>query len=186
MQFKEIEVKYAADNIKLSDFKQLVQKYDIKSSLLVSSFDDYFVNSTGDFIRYRHGGSGSRDELTIKRKTNPTNNIDRIEVNVKACGNDILTISTFASLMGYKHDFTIYKTCDIVFTDKACVVYYIIYDQEFKEVRRFIEIEALEDYAWESENQAWEHVVEWENNLKSLGITPQHRLRKSLFEIFHK
>lgn len=184
MKFKEIETKYSADEIKFEAFLKLVEPMGIKKKMTVSSFDDYFVNSDGDFIRYRY--SDERGELTIKRKTSSRNNNERVEVNVPTSGDNYNTIAAFVSFLGYQHNFGIYKTCKIFWFDKVDLVYYVVYDKEFKELRRFIEIEALEDVEWESEEHAMAEVIKYEKLLEPLGITPQHRLRKSLFELFRK
>lgn len=184
MEFKEIEFKYSADEIKFESFMKIIDQLPITKKLLVSSFDDYFVNESDDFIRYRY--SSDRGELTIKRKTNNKNNNHRVEVNVPTSGDNFTAVQAFVNLLGYSHNFGIYKTCQIFWLDKVDLVYYVVYDKEFKELRRFIEIEALEDHNWESEEQAIAEVVKYEKMLEPLGITPQHRLKKSLFEIFSK
>jgi adenylate cyclase class IV len=185
MKFKEVELKYSADDIKFESFMKIIDSLPVKKKMTVSSFDDYFVNEEGDFVRYRH--TDERGELTIKRKTQKTNNNQRVEVNVPTSGDNLKTIDAFVGLLGYKHNFGIYKTCKIFWLDKVDLVYYIVYDKEFKELRRFIEIEALEDgVEWESEEQALAEVVKYEKMLEPLGITPQNRMRKSLFELFRK
>jgi adenylate cyclase class IV len=184
MRFKEIETKYAAENIKREAFLNIVGSLSVRKKMNVSSCDTYFVNDAGDFVRYRH--TDDRGELTIKRKTNKSNNNDRIEVNLPTDGNNINTVEAFCGLLGYKYNFDIFKTCNIFWIDRVVLVYYVIYDKELKELRRFIEIEADEDLEWESEEQAWAEVVKYEKLLEPLDITPQNRLRKSLFEIFRK
>jgi adenylate cyclase class IV len=185
MKFKEVELKYSADDIKFESFMKIIETLPVKKKMMVSSFDDYFVNGEGDFVRYRH--TDERGELTIKRKTQKTNNNQRVEVNVPTSGDNLKTIEAFVGLLGYKHNFGIYKTCKIFWLDKVDLVYYVVYDKEFKELRRFIEIEALEDgIEWESEEQALAEVVKYEKMLEPLGITPQNRMRKSLFELFRK
>lgn len=184
MRFKELEVKYDAANINAGDFFALIETMPIVKQITVSSYDDYFTNENNDFVRYRH--NNDIGELTTKRKTNNSNNNNRIEVNLPTEGGQFSTVSTFLGLMGYKYNFGIYKTCQIYWTNKVNLVYYIVYDKTFQEKRRFIEIEANEDYPWESEDQAWSEILKYEKKLESLSITPQHRLKKSLFEIFYK
>jgi len=184
VQFKEIETKYDADNIKMSDFLKIVENLPIRKKLMVSSYDEYYTNDDGNFVRYRH--HTDRGELTVKRKTNDKNNLDRIEVNLPTIGDNVKTTSAFLGLLGYEPNFSIYKTCNIFWTDKVDLVYYVVYDMELKEKRRFIEIEADEELEWESEEEAWEEILKYEKMLEPLGITPKHRLRKSLFEIFRK
>lgn len=186
MHFKEIETKYDAKDISLEDFKKVFGDNDLKvdKHLLVSSYDTYFTNKSGEFIRYRF--TDNRGELTIKRKTNERSNTDRIEVNIPTDGDNLQAVTEFAKLLGYNHNFTIYKTCDIYWTGKVDLVYYVVYDTEFRELRRFIEIEALEELEWENEDEAWNEITHYEKMLEPLGIKPQSRLRKSLFETFYK
>lgn len=185
MHFKEIETKYDADNINIKQFHEIIAKLPVRKHLLVSSFDDYFINKKDEFVRYRH--KPDRGELTIKKKMpNAKNNNERVEVNLPTSGDNLEATEAFLELQGYKYNFGIYKTCDIFWTDKVDLVYYVVYDKNFKELRRFIEIEADEDLEWESEEEAWSEILKYEKMLEPLGITPQHRLRKSLFEIFKK
>lgn len=183
VKFKEIESKYDATNIKMSDFLKIIDTLPIRKKLMISSYDDYFTNKNGEFVRYRH--HPDRGELTIKKKMpGAKNNNERVEVNMPTAGDNLPAVTTFLGLQGYDHNFGIYKTCNIFWTDKVDLVYYVVYDKELKEMRRFIEIEADEHLEWESEDEAWNEVLKYEKLLEPLGITPQHRLRKSLFEIF--
>lgn len=182
MQFREIEAKYDASEISLKDFKHLVEsRFKVKKQLLVSSYDDYFVDIEGNFLRYRH--KEGRGELTIKRKLDEYNN-KRIEVNLPTDGAAIEAVSQFVNLLGYKHNFCIYKTCQVYWVDNMVICYYVVYNEEWKEQRRFIEIEADEDFGWKSESTAWDAVENYEKAFKDLGIGPQNRLKKSLFEMF--
>lgn len=184
MNFKEIETKYAADGISMQAFIDLVTTLNPPKWMMVSSYDDYFINKDNDFIRYRY--TDDRGELTIKKKTSDKNNNERIEVNVPTKGDNFKTVQAFVDLLGYKHNFGIYKTCKIAFLDTAVLVYYVVYDKEMKELRRFIEVEANEEHHWDSEQEAWDEVVKYEKFLEPLGITPKNRLKKSLFEMFKK
>lgn len=183
MHFKELETKYFADDINMNDFIELVEP--LKPEwMMVSSYDDYFINDKDEFIRYRyHDHMG---ELTIKRKTTDANNNNRIEVNVPTDGKSSDAIEAFAGLLGYQKNFSVFKTCKIAFLEKAVLVYYVVYDENLVEKQRFIEVEAKETYAWTSEEEAWATVVEFENMLAPLGISAKNRLKKSLFEIFKK
>jgi adenylate cyclase class IV len=183
MKNKEIETKYLADEIGMEEFVSLVDKLNPEWTM-VSSYDDYYVNEKGEFIRYRyHDHMG---ELTIKRKTIDLNNNNRVEVNVPTDGKSSNAISAFCDLLGYKKNFSIFKTCKIAFLEKIVLVYYVVYDENLKEKKRFIEVEANEKYNWASEEEAWNEVIKYENMLSSLGISSKNRLKKSLFEIFKK
>ncbi len=65
-------------------------------------------------------------------------------------------------------------------------MYYVVYDQDMKELDRFLEIEMLEDYPWKSEQEARKHLAMVETWLSSLGATPENRESKSLFERYRK
>ena len=184
MKFKEIETKYAADDKSMQDFIDLVVPMNPVKTMLVSSYDDYFVNKNDNFIRYRY--TDDHGELTIKYKTTDKNNNERIEINLPTAGDNLSHVAEFCKHLGYNWNFGIYKTCKIYWVDHMVLVYYVVYDKEMKELRRFIEIEADEEHDWESEQVAWDKVVEYEKLLQPLGITPQNRLKKSLFEIFYK
>ncbi len=183
MHFKELETKYYATNIGMDDFVKLVQPLN-PEWVMVSSYDDYFTNNSDEFIRYRY--HDTMGELTIKRKTQDTNNNNRVEVNLPTQGKSSKAVEAFVDLLGYKLNFSIFKTCKIAFLEKAVLVYYVVYDQNLNELQRFIEVEANEKYPWTSEQEAWDEVVKYEKMLEPLGITPKHRLRKSLFELFKK
>lgn len=188
MKFKEIETKYYADAVSIDSFEKLVKDVldgqEPRKKMMVSSYDEYFVNKNNDFIRYRY--TDDRGELTIKRKTSDKNNNERIEVNVPTSGDNLKAIEVFCNLLGYDYNFGIYKTCKIYWIDKVVLVWYVVYDKSMKEMKRFIEIEADEDLEWESEEQAWAEVVKYEKMLEPLAITSKNRVRKSLFELFVK
>jgi len=181
MKNKEIETKYVADKIEMIEFVNLIDKLN-PEWIMVSSYDAYFTNDSDEFIRYRY--HDSMGELTIKRKTTNNNNLMRVEVNLPTEGKSLSTVEAFVNLLGYKRNFSIFKTSKIAFFEKAVLVYYIVYDENFNEKQRFIEVEANEKYNWTSENEAWEEVVKYEKTLEPLGITPKNRLKKSLFELF--
>src|SRR6478609_5413989 len=105
MHFKEIELKYSANEIDMNVFVAAVDIYQ-PNWIMVSSFDDYFVNDSEEFIRYRY--TDDRGELTIKRKTEKSNNINRVEVNLKTEGKNFATVKAFVDLLGYKLNFSIY------------------------------------------------------------------------------
>jgi adenylate cyclase class IV len=186
IKHKELEVKYDAKDISLAKFEKVVDSYAGNSPiswLMVSSYDDYYCNSQEDFIRHRYRDNYS--ELTIKRKTTPANNNTRVEVNLKCDGNTIETVAAFADLLGYTKSFSVYKTCKIAFLNNLVIAYYIVYDADLVEKRRFVEIEANESYPWSSEEEAWDHIERFEEeNLSTLGLSSRNRLKKSLFEFF--
>lgn len=185
MKHKEIEFKYNAADISMEKFIELAKNLKPFKQLLVSSHDDYFVDAKNNFIRYRHRDGWG--ELTIKRKMSDKNNNERIEVNIPTSGQNYEDTEAFVNLLGYKHNFGIFKTSQIYWIDNIVMAYYVVYNkQTLKEEQRFVEIEADESHPWESEEQAWAHVEKYEKLLEPLGISSRHRMRKSLFEIFAK
>ena len=185
MKFKEIEFKYDASDVSMEKFIEIAETLNPGKRMLVSSHDDYFVDSKNNFIRYRH--HDARGELTIKRKMSDKNNNERIEVNLPTSGDNFAATEAFVNLLGYKHNFGIFKTSKIYWVDNVVIAYYVVFNKNtLKEERRFIEIEADEDYAWPSEALAWAHVEKYEKILEPLGISSRHRMRKSLFELFVK
>lgn len=181
----EVEAKYKAHDIKYKDFRDLVDKLNPRWQE-VSSWDDYFVNRSckEDFSRYRNfDGKG---QITSKEKTSDANNNTRIEYNINLGDNKFETIEEWHKSKGYKHEFKIFKTCFIAWLPTVDLVYYIVYNEELKELDRFIEIECLEDHPWKDEEEAWNEVIKYEKMLEPLGIVPQNRMKKSLFEIYKK
>lgn len=184
-EFLEIETKYAANAVTVSQFNTLITTWKPKQHLNVSGWDYYFMSTEDpdDFIRYR--ASPTKPQLTMKRKTKDGNNYVRIELNVPL-GNDanLATITAFCELLGFKFNFQIWKTCWIYWFDKFNVVYYIVGDNNLTEQDRFMEIEMDEEHPWINSEEAWAILVEVEKRMTPLGVSPQARLKKSLYERF--
>lgn len=182
-EFIELEYKYKADNVSLSDFKKTMQELNITKTLDVSSWDSYYTKGSEEFVRFRN--SATDPELTIKRKTKNSNNWVRTEVDLALNKNKINdeTVSNFLELLNYKKNFKIYKSCFIFWTDDVNFVYYIVYNEDMKELGRFIEVEVNKNKA-----STVEHSIsilnDYEKELGSLGISAQNRLKKSLFEMY--
>lgn len=189
MKFCEVETKYRAKAVKLSDFISLVKGWTDKpkDELVVSGWDYYFVDETDpeDFIRYR--ASPTKPQLTMKRKTKADNNYVRREVNVPL-GKDatLETVTAFCEDLGFMFNFKIWKSCWIYWFDRYNVVYYIVSDDNLTEQDRFMEIEMDEEHPWEDASEAWDLLTIVEKTMAPLGISPQARLRKSLFEMFRQ
>jgi adenylate cyclase class IV len=179
----EIEFKYKADNITLSKFLSWIQTKKAEKNLDVSGWDIYYSgkNQSFEFIRYRaHPGL----ELTIKIPQNNSNQ-NRFELNVPLSPKvNEWMITKFCNLFGFEEDFRIFKSCFIYWFEKVDVVYYIVFDKNMNEKARFIEIEARQDYPFTSLEEAKTAVEEIESELSCLGITPQNRMRNSLWNMF--
>lgn len=198
MQFKEIETKYRVDPSLLIEFKKLVDKVPtIKQFLYIEGEDEYYLHPHTpdiDFARYRrpsHGLDNNRSELTFKSKPKDAkNNIVRTEINFRVDNTPPNTIREGLKLQGYVFNFSIFKTCQIYKVEDATLVYYSVYDTTDNSntaVHSFLEIEVDEEQLNHmTEEQAWLVLEKWEKYLAPLGIKPQNRLKKSLFELFRR
>lgn len=188
----ELEYKYLANSVKMSDFNAFALSLNPEKRIEVSSWDIYFKSSNPslpfEFMRYRQG---PRPELTIKIKTNENNNNARTEIDVPLNPNipekEVEHIvASFCQQFGFKEEFRIYKFCSIFYYEKTDMVYYITFNEEMHEQDRFIEIEARKDRPFEKAEDAWKLVHELEQKFSIFGITPQHRMRRSQWEMNKK
>lgn len=186
----ELEYKYKADKVKLTDFIKLVKSLNPIKRLDISSWDHYYT--TVDSVSFQRFRQSDSPELTKKIKTVDGNNWNRIEVDLPLDKSRLTeeVVRKYVGLDGYIHDFTIYKTCVIFWLDNVNYVYYITYDEDLKELDRFIEVEVNKNKvailnSSENNNQG----AEWTLNqaasvLRTIGITPQNRMKKSLFDLY--
>lgn len=184
---REIEYKYNAQSVKMDKFIEFARSLKPEKELQVASWDIYYAHpkSTSlpfDFMRLRMGNT---PELTVKIKTTEINNNDRIEIDVPLRPIPFLSeiVSAFVKLFGFEENFRIHKYCEIFFFEKADMVYYIAHNENMEETGRYIEIEARKDVEFSSHEEAVALVKEWEQKLSYLGITPQHRIKKSQWEM---
>jgi adenylate cyclase class IV len=190
-EFSELEYKYRADNIKLSDFRNLMNQVGFYKSLDVSSWDVYYVSQTNkeSFLRLRLSDD---PELTKKIKVKNGNNWERVEVDLPLDYTRLKesTVDKYAEVEGYERARKIYKSCFIFWQDNANYVYYIVYDEDLKELGRFIEVEVNKNMVNELNNQcengAMTELNKAQSILASIGITAQNRMKKSLFELYVK
>lgn len=147
------------------------------------------------FMRFRrpsHGLDENRQELTTKyRQDGAKNNIQREEKNLRVDKTSAKTIGAFVEDIGYKANFSVWKTCHIYNLDDATLVYYSVYDttdgQQSPKVDNFFEIEVDEEtVSTLTQDQAWAVIVKYEKMFESLGINPQKRLRKSMFDMYRR
>ncbi len=190
VEFIEIETKYNAKDISLFDFRVanltvLGPAYNTPKHATIGSYDHYAHSDGPEQLRHRDGPD---PQLTAKAKTSETNNFRRREANVHlAPGVDqTATVNELCSILGLTKRFSLYKDSEIFWYDRFNTVYYVIYEDatKTKELARYIEIEMSETHPWESEEQAWQELQAIERHLSTIGITPQRRVRKSLFELF--
>jgi len=146
------------------------------------------------FMRYRrpsHGLDGDRKELTTKYKQSGSkNNIQREEKNIRVDKVDEETIMKFVSDLGYKLNFSIWKTCHIYNFSDATLVFYSVYDTtngKASKMDTFVEIEVNEEKIHNmTEKQAFEIIEKYEKSLETVGLSARSRLRKSLFEMYKR
>lgn len=186
--FKELEFKYKADDVKLQDFVTVITNLVPDVRLDTSSWDYYYTkpNIKEEFIRYREA---SEPELTKKRKVKEANNWERDEYDLPLDPDKITRkiVEGWISTDGYKENFRIYKSCFIFWVGSVNYVYYIVYDENMKEKGRFIEVEVnKKEVPKLGMDKAIEALKNAETVLTSVGITPQNRMKKSLFELFVK
>ncbi len=185
--FVEFETKYRVEDPKLLwDFKLLVEsQLGRKDFVYVQSDDIYYVKSADEFIRYRFSEHDNRAELTIKRKTGTGNNIIREETNLRVDGNDFALVENFVKNLGFAINFRINKQCHIYHASDATLVFYSVRDLENNKLAHFIEIEVTEGAGF-TEDESWAIIKKYEAALAPLGVTPQKRLRKSLYEMYRR
>jgi len=181
----ELEFKYDATDIKLQDFEALMAKLSTIKRLERSSWDVYYtLNERRDFFaRYRK--SDETPELTKKRRLKESV-WERVEADLPLDPKKITekAIKDFLDFEGMKENFRIFKSCFIYFLDNLNYVYYTVYDKNMKEVGRFIEVEVNKEKVTELGITVKDVLKEGEKTLAAIGITPQHRLRRSLFDMY--
>lgn len=183
----EIEFKYLATNVKVSEFKDFCEKRDPKKFVIISGFDHFYSKAEDSSSFYRHRVNTNENQLTFKRKTTNENNFIREEHNIDLPLNvSEEKIKSLCAVNGYKYNTSIFKNCFIYNYDYYTLVYYICYDLELNELSRFIEIEMREDHDWSSEQEAFNSMAILEKTCSVLGISSKLRLNKSLYEMFRK
>lgn len=194
--FIEFETKYRIDPHQLFLFKQVAQTLsNIQEFIYVEGPDFYYINPLREgFARYRKPSFGldnNRAEITVKFKPKDAkNNIIRKEINVRVDGTPEETVKELIQSMGYEFNFSVHKICQIYRLDDATLVFYTVFDitdGKPKNQDSFVEIEVDEEVMKGlTEAQAWEIIEKYEKVLEPIGVTPQKRLRKSLFEMYKK
>lgn len=184
----EFETKFRVEGDLVYPFKRLVENLpDLEDFIYVESDDIYYVDPNGEFARYRFSKNklDTRAEVTWKSKLpGSNNNIKRIEYNWRVDGTPADAIAGALELKGFTRNFRISKIVHIYRFKDATIPFYTVIDESGK-MAHFIEIEVKEELLTKlTDEQAWEIISKWEKILSPLGITPQKRLRKSLFEIY--
>lgn len=187
-EFVEFEVKFRVDGALVYEWKRLVESLSDKKDFLYLESDDIYYVKDEDFIRHRFDSKDltKRQELTLKKKVTKHNNIYRLETNLRVDGNSVETSADFCQKLGFERNFKISKYVHIYKFEDATLPFYTVIDEAGK-MAHFIEIEVEESkLSSMTEEQAWAVIEKYEKILAPLGITPQKRLRKSLFEMYRK
>lgn len=187
MKFKEIELKYRADAVDLTTFISFCEARKPEKIIIASGYDHFYHSDKGDESFCRHRFGHDANQLTFKRKTADANNFIRTEHNVNLSPEmKEEQIVALLKEFGYSFNTRIFKNCFVFNYADHTLVYYICYDADMHELGRFLEIEAKEDHPWVSEQEAWDSILALERLFKIVGISPQARIKRSLFEMFRK
>lgn len=186
MKNVEIEFKYPV-KITLSEFKSFCESRKPNKFIIVSGWDHFYSTNKDPNSFYRHRVNTNENQLTFKRKTAADNSFIREEHNIDLPLNvSKEKIEALCGINGYTYNNSLFKNCFIYEYAYYIAVYYICYDSELNETKRFIELEMREDYPWLNEQEAFNELVALEKLCKNLGIAPEHRVALSLFELFRK
>lgn len=186
---KELEFKFDASDIKLTDFIEFANEVQKPTeSLYICGYDHFYSNAKDPNMFIRHRVGDNFNQLTVKRKLADRNNFIRDEINI-SLGKDVseANAAALAKSMGYEFNVSIFKTVFVYNYPTHVLSYYVVYDLNLKEMSRFFEIEMSETYDWKNEDAAWEELrsLEYDAGL-SLGIKPQGRIKRSLYEQFKR
>jgi adenylate cyclase class IV len=183
LRSREIEFKYSAEDILVSKFIQFCEARKPIDTISVAGYDRFYKGAEDTF--YRHRRNIGENELTFKKKTTKDNSFVRVEHNISL--KQQVTdeqINNYLEDIGYKYSFTLHKNCLIYNYVDHTLVLYTCYNEDMREVGRFIEIEMKEDYPWQSDQHAMENLIVMERICKPLGIKSSNRVMNSLFELY--
>lgn len=188
IELTELEFKYDASDIKLSKFQEFANRLNPTKRVEGAGWDCYYSGEglPFEFIRLRQ--SPDFAELTVKIKNTDKNNQNRFELDLPLLPSKASNwlIEKFVGLLGFKENFRVFKYFDIYWTEKVDIVYYTIYNKDMVETGRRVEIEARKDYKFASADEALAEVKAMEQLMSEIGITPQKRMKKSMWEQFRK
>lgn len=183
----EVEFKYNCKDILLSNFLEFCKNYDKSKFITASGWDHFYYNEKTPDVFVRHRIGPDCNQKTIKRKLTANNNFIRTEHNIDLDAKTTKEqISAECAEFGYQYNFSIFKTAFVFKYNWHVFVYYIVYDTEMQELDRFIEIEMSEEHTWKDEQEAYSQLLVLEKLCKSIGLTPQARVKNSLFERYKK
>lgn len=196
----EFECKYRVEPHVLIEFKRIVSELpELRSFLYVEGPDFYYSHPDFDersFGRYRRpsfGLDGGRAEWTVKRWLKGAKvSTKRLEMNWRVDQTAEEDVKRGAEVMGFVFNFSIIKSCQIYKFDDATLVFYTVYDvtdgSTSSKVDHFVEIEVSEKLVSKglTEDEAWGIIEKYEKPLAPIGISPQKRLRKQLWDMYRR
>lgn len=184
LNHREVEYKYPA-SLSLSEFKVFCETRKPDKFLIISGYDHFLANPKEPGSFYRHRVNTNENQLTFKRKLDKDSNAIREERNIDLpLSVSREQVSELCGVHGYEYTASIFKNCFIYNYAYYTLVMYVCYNKDLEELGRFIEIEMKEDYDWASEEEALGELVTLERLCKSLGLSPEKRIKLSLFEMF--
>lgn len=207
LEHVEFELKFKVEDHLLIEFKQLLESMpDERQFTYVEGLDQFFTypdswfklmpqwDPAGTFIRYRkpsYGLDNGRRQVTWKYKpAGAKNNIKRKEHNWDIGDTAESTLHEQLQDSGATFNMQLVKTCHVYKLKDATMVFYTVYDTTDGTPKRstsFIEVEVCEELiAGLNEEQAWDIARKYEKLLAPLGITPNKRMDRSLFEIYRR
>lgn len=187
---KEIEFKYSAEHMDSNTFISRCHKLTGQSAYYTEGLDTFYGNPSkpNAFCRYRKGED--INQFTYKEKID-VNNYVRIEHNIDLDSNmTVRNVNALCESLGFKYNTNIEKQAWIFKAETYAIVFYACYERStsglYQHLGKFIEIEMAEDYPWKNQKEAYSALCALEKRFKDLGISPKHRLKKSLWELFRK
>lgn len=183
MTNREIEFKYDASEISAYQFMNFCKdKKDFIKQVHVTGTDKFYssVFNPNSFFRVRNDGTNV--ELTFKSKIR-ADNVYRVEYNLKlfeeGCVHEMIEEST-----GFVYNNQIYKVSDVYIFKTYVAAYYIVYNRDYREVGRFVELELNVDFPSYDPDDSIKILELIERSFKEMGIKKSNRLSKSLFEMY--
>lgn len=175
----EIEFKYKAE-VTIEEFHTICKDRGNFKYFDGSGTDRFYANGVEDqFFRHRFGPG--INQLTFKKKQNK-DIFNRIETNLELRSDTTEeTVQALLETQGYSPQNSLYKISHNYKYSWGVATYYICYNDNMNELGRFIEIELEEN---NSVHSSTFQLAQIEKTFKSLGLFPNKRLNRSLFEMF--
>lgn len=182
----EYEQKYRVDNILLQDFQILMNTLPDLHEYISGGGWDFYYSKPGTDTFQRLRCDPRFPELTKKIKINGSNQRRR-EYDIKLVAEDPSSspryIQQYLEEDGYQVNFSIYKAYDIWVFDEVNYVYYVVFDNNLKELGRFVEVE-LNKKKVKDIVHPLATLHRHAQLLSKIGLTPAFRETRSLWEMW--